>query len=98
METMKNEKVELREFTQADWFGFAGAEKPEGAEPLVGEMRVNGRDVLVVVDATGISIEGEGGSLAYISAAFRLGRHVASGLPREVSTMYLQSIGFRVEQ
>ena len=41
----------MREFTKADWYEFAGAEKfANGAEPLVGTYK----DLVVIVDANGI--------------------------------------------
>jgi hypothetical protein len=57
-------KVQLRDFTQTDWYGFAGAESfPDGRPPLLGEVAVDGGDFhmnadggLLLVDATGISL------------------------------------------
>lgn len=89
------ETLNLRPFVESDWYGYGGAESPEGCEPLIGSLRCNGEDADVVVDKNGIGIV-TGEEEYFLAANFRLGRHVASQLPKELSGMFLRSIGFEV--
>lgn len=49
--------INYKPFSPSDWYGFAGAERFEdGAEPLLGELTVDGHDALVIVDAAGVHV------------------------------------------
>lgn len=49
--------VEFTPFTKSDWYGFAGAERfPDGGEPLLAPLKVDGCDALAIVDANGLAV------------------------------------------
>lgn len=49
--------IEFRDFTQTDWLGLAGAVPfPDGSEPRIGDLEVDGIPALAIVDAEGLSI------------------------------------------
>lgn len=49
--------MKTRAFTECDWDGFAGAETwPNGDKPLIGEIKVDGKDFLAVFDPKGVYV------------------------------------------
>jgi len=49
--------ISYKPFSPSDWYGFAGAERFEdGAEPLLGELKVDDFDAIIIIDASGVHI------------------------------------------
>jgi hypothetical protein len=49
--------INFNAFCSPDWFCFAGSEKfPDGSDPLIGYLRVDGFDAIAIVDASGLHI------------------------------------------
>jgi hypothetical protein len=59
--------MEYRQFTKHDWYGNAGATKPENSEPLLAFGTLDGQHVEFVADASGLHIAllKEDGTLEY---------------------------------
>lgn len=104
LHSSKKVAVSLKEFTESDWMGFAGAEAPEGGEPLMGELKVEdwpeeealeeGGGVVVVVDKNGLQIIGLNLWLNHPATSFEEGKKIAEALPEKTTMAELEKMGF----
>lgn len=90
--------VRLRDFTESDARCFGGAEGiNDVTPPMIGDA-VNTVDagwVVVVVDRTGVHVLFDGGDEAWmLGTDFEFAKIVARGLPYQINSALLESIGF----
>jgi hypothetical protein len=89
-------RPDWRRFAEADWYGFAGAERFEnGDEPWIAEVEVDGQPAVAIVDATGVSVflpEGDGPEDESWAAS---DGNAIVGLAERTSRVELDRLGFR---
>ena len=110
---MTAQAITMREFTNTDWYGYAGCEAfPNGQPPLIAYVETPGDGGLcLVVDATGAYVEltdADGACLWTANLPLdlqprALGQHIVAHLDLRTAletntlTSYLESLGFTVE-
>lgn len=77
---------QLRPFSEEDWMGYGGAERPEGSEPLIGDIDLGGIQGEVIVDRNGVGIHAFGPNeeqiFFYHPTPFAQGRGIAAQVIR----------------
>lgn len=98
--------LNLTPFDESDYDGFAGAERPLNAEPLIAYFESNNLDGYAVVDASGIEVgfyecfgptedpECENESVFRINCPYELAKIIAKGLPDTLNQKVLTALGF----
>mgnify|MGYP001212162428 CR=1 FL=1 len=89
--------IQLRPFTESDWTGYSGAERPDGGEPLIGEVSIGQQEAVVIVSKNSVQVLlGEDGDTVYdLATPFSQGKAVAASLGRVKSTAELKTLGFQ---
>ena len=94
------DKIQLRPFKESDWYGFAGAERPEGGEPMVGDIEVDGFGGQVVVSKDRVEIytlddKYNPVDSLFLETPFVTGKNIISELPKNVTIKQLFDMGFQ---
>lgn len=95
--------MKMREFTKSDWAGWAGAERPEDGEPLIGEFLASPpsakeeKEITVIVDNTGITFYADWENFGRILVleyfcTYKLGKVIAEGLNSAGPIEYLEQV------
>jgi hypothetical protein len=72
---------QLRPFDKEDWMTYGGADRPEGSEPLIGEITLGSTEGDIIVDRNGVGIHALG-YFYYHPTPFAQGRGIAAQLIR----------------
>lgn len=91
-------RLELRPFGQGDHDCYSGAEGPEGGEPLIGDISVDGKEAVVIVSKDSVQViadSPEGTEMVFdLPTPFAQGRAIATSLSRLKSLNDLAELGF----
>lgn len=99
---MTTNKVQMRNFSDCDWYGYAGCEETDEMPAMIGEIWVDGFDGQVIVDLNAIMVQWFAGDwdneannrMMALRGTYRLNRFVAENLDTHLTLNDLIALGF----